>query len=196
MLVVDDCGVNYVGKQHANHLLHALEEHYEISTDWAEKLDCGITIAWDYINRTVDLSMPNYIPAALHKYNHPAPKQPQHAPSPWTRPSYGAKQQIAPPPDNSLLLGPKGTKQVQQVTGTLLFYSRAVDSTLLVALGSTSVQQFKATQQTEMELNQLLDYCHTYPSATIPYSASNLVLQLHSNATFQSQAKASLENTM
>ena len=134
--------------------------------------------------------MPNYIPAALHKYNHPAPMRPQHAPSPWTRPNYGAKQQMAPPPANSPRLGPMGIKRVQQITGTLLFYSRAVNSTLLVAIGSISAQQSKATQQTEMELNQLLDYCHTHPTATICYTASDMVLHLHSDAAFQSEAKA------
>jgi hypothetical protein len=33
-LVVDDFGVMYVGREHAEHLKAALEENYEISTDW------------------------------------------------------------------------------------------------------------------------------------------------------------------
>ena len=41
-----------------------------------------------------------------------------------------------------------------------------------------------------MELNQLLDYCHTHPSATVQYTASDMVLHLHSDAAFQSEAKA------
>ena len=32
-IIVNDFGVKYVGKQHAHHLLDALEEHYELSTD-------------------------------------------------------------------------------------------------------------------------------------------------------------------
>ena len=79
---------------------------------------------------------------------------------------------------------------MQQITGTLIFYGQAINSTLLVALGSISSQQSKATQQTEMEVNQLLDYCHTHPTATIRYLASDMVLQLHNNAAFQSEAQA------
>jgi hypothetical protein len=47
-LVVDDFGVKYVGKQHADHLMNALQEIYEVSEDWEGKLYCGITLNWDY----------------------------------------------------------------------------------------------------------------------------------------------------
>jgi hypothetical protein len=33
-LVVDDFGVQYVGGEHTNHLIHALEQSYTISKDW------------------------------------------------------------------------------------------------------------------------------------------------------------------
>jgi hypothetical protein len=33
-LIVDDYGVNYVEKQHADHFVSALKEHYEAATDW------------------------------------------------------------------------------------------------------------------------------------------------------------------
>jgi hypothetical protein len=46
-LVVDDFGVKYVGKQHADHLMNALQENYEVSEDWEGKLYCGITLNWD-----------------------------------------------------------------------------------------------------------------------------------------------------
>ena len=62
VLVVDDFGVKYVGKQHVLHLLNALKTFYEkISVDWEGKLFCGITLNWDYKNKHVDLSMPGYI---------------------------------------------------------------------------------------------------------------------------------------
>jgi hypothetical protein len=57
-LVVDDFGVKYVGKQHAENLKSALEETYTLSTDWTGGLYCGITLTWDYRKRTVKLSMP------------------------------------------------------------------------------------------------------------------------------------------
>jgi endonuclease I len=63
-LVVDDFGIKYVGKQHADHLIQAIEQHYKSSKDWEGQLYCGITLKWDYQCHTVDLSMPGYIKAA------------------------------------------------------------------------------------------------------------------------------------
>ena len=51
-LVVDDFGIRYNSEQDANHLLNALRDLYDISVDWAGKLYCGLTLAWDYHNRT------------------------------------------------------------------------------------------------------------------------------------------------
>ncbi len=68
-LVVDNFGVKYVGKQHADHLNQAIKQHYEYSKDWDGKLYCRITITWNYNKRTADLSMLAYIASALHKFN-------------------------------------------------------------------------------------------------------------------------------
>ena len=43
-LVVDDFGIKYIGKDHVNHLLNALKNHYEISENGEGKLYCGITM--------------------------------------------------------------------------------------------------------------------------------------------------------
>jgi hypothetical protein len=75
-LVVDDFGVQYVGAEHAQHLIAALETDYNVSKDWTGGLYCGITLNWDYANKRVDLSMPVYIKDALHKFQHPLPKRP------------------------------------------------------------------------------------------------------------------------
>ncbi|KAL7486035.1 hypothetical protein ACHAW6_011634, partial [Cyclotella cf. meneghiniana] len=37
-LVVDDFGIKYVSKEHPNHLLNALKEHYTFDIDWNGKL--------------------------------------------------------------------------------------------------------------------------------------------------------------
>ncbi len=79
-LVVDDFGIKYVGKQHVDHLLQALQSEYKITNDWKGELYCGISIKWDYTNGTVDLSMPGYIDRALHKFRHEKPYRPEHAP--------------------------------------------------------------------------------------------------------------------
>jgi hypothetical protein len=106
-LVVDDFGIKFVGKQHADHLVNAIEDHYDFSKDWGGTLYCGITIKWDYKNKTVDLSMPGYLEAMLHKYQHPTPKRPQHSPHQWNKPNYGAPQQLTKLPDETTPLQPK-----------------------------------------------------------------------------------------
>jgi hypothetical protein len=60
-----------VGKEHANHLMTSLWEWYEVSTDWTRSLYCGVKLEWDYDNRTLDISMPGYVEAALRKFDHP-----------------------------------------------------------------------------------------------------------------------------
>ena len=47
-LVVDDFGIKYIGKKHADHLLKVLNQHYEMETDWDGALYCGITLSWNY----------------------------------------------------------------------------------------------------------------------------------------------------
>jgi hypothetical protein len=71
-LVVDDFGIKYVGREHIDHLIAALEDHYEFSKDWEGKLYYAeITLKWDYHARTCDLSMPGYLKAAIHRFQHP-----------------------------------------------------------------------------------------------------------------------------
>jgi hypothetical protein len=71
-----------------------IKKNYNISSDWNVGAYCGLTLDWDYKNRTVDLYMPGYIKAALHKYQHPAPARPEHTPYKWNPPIYGAKTQF------------------------------------------------------------------------------------------------------
>ena len=43
-LVVDDFGVKYVGREHAEHLLSAIEDHYTCKADWEGTRYLGLTI--------------------------------------------------------------------------------------------------------------------------------------------------------
>ena len=99
MLVVDDFGVKYVGKEHVDHLIKCIKEKYELTEDWSSDLYCGIKLHWDYSARTVDISMPGYIKKLLQKYKHKMPIKPQHCPYTLAPKQYGAKAQ-APIPAN------------------------------------------------------------------------------------------------
>jgi hypothetical protein len=47
-LVVDDFGVKYIRKEHAQHLKNTLEEHYKHTCNWTDKCCIGIKLDWDY----------------------------------------------------------------------------------------------------------------------------------------------------
>ena len=81
-LVADDFGVKFVGVEQRRHLITSLKKIYEIELDMTGTKYCSITLEWDYNNRTVDLSMPKYVPTKLKEFNHPHPTRPQHAPYP------------------------------------------------------------------------------------------------------------------
>jgi hypothetical protein len=105
-------------------------------------------------------------------------------------PHYGAKTQYAKADDESPLLSKEEMKYVQSVTGTLLYYARAVDTTILTALSSIATEQAKLMQETMKKVRQLLDECATQEEAIITYNASNMILAVHSDAGYCNEKKA------
>ena len=81
-------------------------------------------------------------------------------------------------------------KRIQRIVGSLLYYVRTVDLTMLMALSTIAREQAKATEQTEQRTNQLLNYCATNPNATVRYCASAMILNAHSDASYLSAPKA------
>jgi hypothetical protein len=53
-----------------------------------------------------------------------------------------------------------------------------------------ATEQTKATEKTQAAANQLLDYLATHPDATIRYHASNMILHIHSDASYLSVSNA------
>jgi hypothetical protein len=72
-LVVDNFGVKYTAKEDADHLMNTLKALYSVSEDWDGARYCSLTIAWDYKDCTVDISIPGYIERALQRFEHPKP---------------------------------------------------------------------------------------------------------------------------
>ena len=66
--------------------------------------------------------------------------------------------------NSSPLFPSKKTNPVQQIVGTLLYYSIAVDPTMLAALGSIASQQAKGMEKTYANTLWLLNYSTTHPT--------------------------------
>jgi hypothetical protein len=49
----------------------------------------------------------------------------------------------------------------------LLYYVCAIDSTILVALGTLATKQANGTEATAQAVTQLLNYCASHPDVTV-----------------------------
>eukprot|EP00804_Cyclotella_cryptica_P012648 CCRYP_016913-RA/>CCRYP_016913-RA protein AED:0.31 eAED:0.31 QI:0/0/0/1/0/0/3/0/469 len=181
-LVVDDFGIKYIGQEHLDHLL---QKHYDVKVDLTGSLYCGITLHWDYNNKHLDISMPGYVNKQLTKYNHPRPKKPVNTPWEPYPIKYGSTIQPTLPPDDSPL-NSQQIKHIQQIVGSFLYYSRATDPTISHALSELATQQTRATENTLQQCNHFLDYMATHPNARIRYYTSDMILNVHSNASYLS----------
>ena len=92
--------------------------------------------------------------------------------------------------DESAKLDPDNKRCVQQVTGTFLYYTRAVDATMLLALSAIASDQAAPTANTMKKTLKFLDYVTTHPDAILTFSASNMVLNVHSDASYLCEPKA------
>ncbi len=129
-----------------------------LTKDWTGNLYCGIWLDWDYTNRTVDISMSGYVKKKLQEYNHIASKRVQtcsYMPAPK---QFGLETQAPLPPYLSPKLDLVGIKEVQKIVGIILYYARAVDMTVLMALSTIAAEQRIPTKHTLEQCMQLLDY--------------------------------------
>ena len=91
-------------------------------------------------------------------------------------------------PISSPKLDKKRLRIVQQIIDGILYYARAVDITVLSALGTLTCEQSQATEMTKKKkVSQLLDYLVTKPNAKVRLYASSMVLNIHSDASYLSE---------
>ena len=67
----------------------------------------------------------------------------------------------------SKILSQTDKKLIQEVTGTFLYYDRAVGATMLPALGYIESQQSNPTERTMQKAKQMIEYSATHPDAII-----------------------------
>jgi hypothetical protein len=188
-LVVDDFGIKYTHDEDADHLLKALRELYIMTEDRGlTQKYVGITIKHDRRQRLMQLSMPGYIEKALQRFGK-AKQRGAKSPLLYIPPTLGQAQQIAPEPtaDEATLVDAQTKTFVQEVTGVFLFYSRAVDPTMLTAVNKISMQSAKPTHATLKAIDRLLSYAERYPNAITEIRPSNMQLCAQSDASYLSE---------
>ena len=128
--------------------------------------------------------MPGYIKKNLHEYGHAHPARMQTCPYSPEPKTYGAKAQSPLPSDNSKPIDKKGILKIQKIIGSILYYARAVDSTVLIGLSSIAAEQTKATEKTHSRCHQLLNYLASNLDAQIQFHKSDMIMNIHLDASY------------
>jgi hypothetical protein len=173
-----------MSKNDADHIINVPKKNYTITVDREATKYIGLTIEWDYENDKVHMHMPRYLAKTMTHFKHERPTKIQHSPHCHIEVKYGAKKQYISDEEEYPPLTKEETKYIQAVTGTLLYYARAVDSTILPALSSLATEQAKPMQKTMETVKQLLDYCATQEEAITTYEASKMILCIHSDVGY------------
>ena len=184
-LVVDDFGIKYHAKEGVLHLIATLQNLYQIKVDWTGGKYLGLTIDFNEQRTTVSLSMPSYIATLLLRF--PTQCTRASTPSIYHPPTYGSHVQLATT-DTSPELCPAQKTHVQAIVGSLLYYARAVDPTMLPAVTAVASAQAHPTQHVLDQAQRLLAYAATYPDNRIVYNKSDMILRVQSDASYLSRS--------
>ena len=89
----------------------------------------------------------------------------------------------------------KETNLVQQVCGTFLYYTIAIDNTILPALSSISSEKSKATKNTSKQVAKFLNYLASNTHTEIQYRASEMQLAINSDASYLSVSQDTIRSS-
>ncbi len=79
---------------------------------------------------------------------------------------------------------------MQKTVGSILYYAWAIDMTVLMALSTIAAKQTTATKRTLEKCTQLMDYLAHNADAKVRFHASNMIMKIHLDASYLSEAKA------
>jgi hypothetical protein len=186
-LVVDDFGVKYDKQEDLDYLVSCLSDKYHVKVHPVGTKYLGFTIDYNRPDRTLTMSYPKYIPDLLARLRPNGIKH-CHSPAIYTPPSYG---RTGPQPATQTPISPPASpaqlKELQVIVGSLLYYSRAVDATMLPAVCALACEQAAPTLATMIAAERLLGYAAKFPNATIVYKPSHMLLLAHSDASYLSR---------
>jgi hypothetical protein len=107
----------------------------------------------------------------------------------YAAPQYGAKVQYAVE-DTSEPLSPADVTTLQEIVGSMLYYARAVDPTMLTITNTIASQMAVPTQAVKAQAVRLLQYAAAYPNNAIVYKKSKMHVILQVDASYLSRSHA------
>jgi hypothetical protein len=87
-------------------------------------------------------------------------------------------------------LSTKDVNHLHQLVGTLLYYVCALDPMLIMPVNVLASEQTRSTTATADKIIKLLKYCTMHPEATLRYHASDIILNIHSDASYLYEREA------
>ena len=133
--------------------------------------------------------MPGYITKVITRFR-PNMTRGAQSPAIYTPPSYGSRLPQTISVDNSPPLDAAAILELQQITGCMLYYARAVDYTMLPAVTAISSDQAHATAATLEDVNRLLAYAASYPDNQLVLTACDMVLHMQSDGSHLSRSRS------
>ena len=186
-LIVDDMAIKFDNEDDLQFLLSTIQPHWKVKLDRSGTKFIGMDLRWNYDLPlpSVTLSAPTVIPNAIAKFCQNKKMTGKSTPSPYTKIHYGSKVQDAPLDDDSP--APPGSAQyVQEVTGTLGHHSRVIDYALHEAVTAIARTQAAPTMDTMNRVEHLLQYAHSHRNHSITFVASEMIIAMHTDASYQS----------
>ena len=165
-------------------LVDCLALRYHVKASPTANLFLGLTLDYDTGNRTLTLSMPSYIPALLHLHHRPQGIRLASSPSIYIPPKFGSSAPQMSPEDFSQPASPAQKLELQEVIGSLMYYARILDHSLLPAVTYLACFQAAPTLDTMAAMERLLGYCARYPNATQVIHPSPMLLTVFSDASY------------
>ena len=145
-------------------------------------------LLWNYTDRHINVSIRGYIERVLAYFKVDMLARPQHSPHIHIQPNYGGAIQYTAPINISKPLSVNGAHTVQETIGTLMYYTHAVDSIILSALGNLGQQQTKSTKNNAKAIENIIAYVATHPDTTVRYHTSNMSLHFRRDASYLSSS--------
>jgi hypothetical protein len=190
-LVVDDFAILWTNKQSMDHFIATLRQLHSVKINWEGTKYIGMDI-YKYIdrkNRHLTISMAGYIDK-LFQTIRPKGTKGASTPSTYAPPNYKNPGAQTATIDDTPLATLTQKKELQSVIGTLLYYSRTVDPSILTAVHELGSVQANPTIKDMLKMERLLQYLSTHRNYGIRYYASNMQLQVQSDASYLCRPRA------
>ncbi len=188
-LVVDDFGIQYRSPDDLEHLYACLTDMYAVKIEKTGSRFLGFDIAYDMTARTLTMSCPGYLENLLSSV---CPEGVRHQQSPYlyVKPVYGSTAPQVSTVDSTPEATTAEAKLLQRVVGSILYYARAIDHSMLPAVCNLASLQARPTGHTVALMYRLLGYAASHLNASVIIRPSDMILRIHSDASHLSRSNS------